>query len=149
MVANAWVATGDGCRKRDDYRGHRMRIAIDGPAGAGQSTVARAVADALGWEYLRLGGRCTSAAALKGQARRHGHPLRGRPRACRRRRRDRRDPHARRWTEWPLPLPRDPEKHQGSSSTSSAPWSRAGDWVIEGRDDGDRASRPDAEVKSS
>lgn len=30
-------------------------IAIDGPAGSGKSTVARAVADALGWTYLDTG----------------------------------------------------------------------------------------------
>jgi len=42
-----------------------MRIAIDGPAGAGKSTVARAVADALGWEYLDSGAMYR-AAALKG-----------------------------------------------------------------------------------
>jgi CMP/dCMP kinase len=32
-----------------------MLIAIDGPAGAGKSTVARAVADALGFMYLDSG----------------------------------------------------------------------------------------------
>lgn len=42
-----------------------MRIAIDGPAGAGKSTVARAVAAALGWEYLDSGAMYR-AAALKG-----------------------------------------------------------------------------------
>ena len=42
-----------------------MRIAIDGPAGAGKSTVARAVARALGWEYLDSGAMYR-AAALKG-----------------------------------------------------------------------------------
>jgi cytidylate kinase len=30
-------------------------VAIDGPAGAGKSTVARAVADALGFTYLDTG----------------------------------------------------------------------------------------------
>src|SRR3954454_11530566 len=65
IVANRRGATGDGCRKRGDYRGDRMRIAIDGPAGAGKSTVARAVADALGWEYLDSGAMYR-AAALKG-----------------------------------------------------------------------------------
>ena len=30
-------------------------IAIDGPAGSGKSTVARAVADALGWSFLDTG----------------------------------------------------------------------------------------------
>jgi cytidylate kinase len=32
-----------------------MLVAIDGPAGAGKSTVARAVAQALGWTYLDSG----------------------------------------------------------------------------------------------
>ena len=32
-----------------------MIIAVDGPAGAGKSTVARAVARALGWDYLDTG----------------------------------------------------------------------------------------------
>jgi len=45
-----------------------MRIAIDGPAGAGKSTVARAVAAALGWEYLDSGAMYR-AAALKGSER--------------------------------------------------------------------------------
>jgi cytidylate kinase len=65
MVARRMVATGSGCQIRGDYRGNRMRIAIDGPAGAGKSTVARAVADALGWEYLDSGAMYR-AAALKG-----------------------------------------------------------------------------------
>jgi cytidylate kinase len=43
----------------------RMRIAIDGPAGAGKSTVARAVADALGYTYLDSGAMYR-AAAYKG-----------------------------------------------------------------------------------
>ena len=30
-------------------------IAIDGPAGSGKSTVARAVAQALGWSFLDTG----------------------------------------------------------------------------------------------
>lgn len=42
-----------------------MLIAIDGPAGAGKSTVARAVAEALGWTYLDTGAmyRCVALAA--------------------------------------------------------------------------------------
>ncbi len=42
-----------------------MVIAIDGPAGAGKSTVARAVADALGFTYLDSGAmyRCVGLAA--------------------------------------------------------------------------------------
>src|SRR5204863_3170158 len=44
-----------------------MVIAIDGPAGAGKSTVARAVADALGFTYLDSGAmyRCVALAALE------------------------------------------------------------------------------------
>lgn len=45
-----------------------MLIAIDGPAGAGKSTVARAVADALGFTYLDTGAmyRCVALAHLRG-----------------------------------------------------------------------------------
>jgi cytidylate kinase len=44
-----------------------MVIAIDGPAGAGKSTVARAVASALGMTYLDSGAmyRCVALAALR------------------------------------------------------------------------------------
>jgi cytidylate kinase len=50
-----------------------MLIAIDGPAGAGKSTVARAVADALGFTYLDTGAmyRCIALAELRGA----GDPL--------------------------------------------------------------------------
>jgi cytidylate kinase len=42
-------------------------IAIDGPAGAGKSTVARAVADRLGWRYVDTGAmyRAVALAALR------------------------------------------------------------------------------------
>jgi cytidylate kinase len=45
-----------------------MLIAIDGPAGAGKSTVARAVAGALGFTYLDTGAmyRCIALADLRG-----------------------------------------------------------------------------------
>jgi cytidylate kinase len=45
-----------------------MLIAIDGPAGAGKSTVARAVAQALGFTYLDTGAmyRCVALAELRG-----------------------------------------------------------------------------------
>lgn len=45
-----------------------MLIAIDGPAGAGKSTVARAVARALGWTYLDSGAmyRAVALAAVRG-----------------------------------------------------------------------------------
>lgn len=44
-----------------------MLIAIDGPAGAGKSTLARAVADALGFTYLDSGAmyRCVALAATR------------------------------------------------------------------------------------
>jgi cytidylate kinase len=47
-----------------------MVIAIDGPAGAGKSSVARAVAAALGFTYLDSGAmyRCVALAALRGGA---------------------------------------------------------------------------------
>lgn len=47
-----------------------MVIAIDGPAGAGKSTVARAVADALGFTYLDSGAmyRCVALAAIEAGA---------------------------------------------------------------------------------
>jgi cytidylate kinase len=47
-----------------------MVIAIDGPAGAGKSTVARGVADALGFTYLDSGAmyRCVALAALQAGA---------------------------------------------------------------------------------
>jgi cytidylate kinase len=47
-----------------------MVIAIDGPAGAGKSTVARGVAGELGFTYLDSGAmyRCVALAALQGKA---------------------------------------------------------------------------------
>jgi cytidylate kinase len=47
-----------------------MVIAIDGPAGAGKSTVARGVAAELGFTYLDSGAmyRCVALAALRGRA---------------------------------------------------------------------------------
>ena len=44
-----------------------MIVAIDGPAGAGKSTVARAAADALGFTYLDTGAmyRCAALASLR------------------------------------------------------------------------------------
>ena len=46
-----------------------MVIAIDGPAGAGKSTVARGVADALGFTYLDSGAmyRSVALAALRAE----------------------------------------------------------------------------------
>ena len=50
----------------------RMLIAIDGPAGAGKSTVARAVAEALGFTYLDTGAmyRCRGACTARSDPRR-------------------------------------------------------------------------------
>ncbi|MHB8492095.1 MAG: (d)CMP kinase [Solirubrobacteraceae bacterium] len=50
-----------------------MLVAIDGPAGAGKSTVARALAARLGFTYMDSGAmyRCVALAALE----RSGHPL--------------------------------------------------------------------------
>jgi cytidylate kinase len=45
-----------------------MVIAIDGPAGAGKSTVARGVADALGYTYLDSGAMYRSVALAAGRA---------------------------------------------------------------------------------
>lgn len=44
-------------------------IAIDGPSGVGKSTTARAVAKALGWDYMDTGGmyRCAALIALRGE----------------------------------------------------------------------------------
>ena len=44
-----------------------MVVAIDGPAGAGKSTVARAVADALGFTYLDSGAMYRSVALATGR----------------------------------------------------------------------------------
>jgi predicted kinase len=49
-----------GRRKVGDHRS--MLVAIDGPAGAGKSTVARAVAAALGFTYLNTGAMYRAAA---------------------------------------------------------------------------------------
>src|SRR5665213_1704265 len=48
-----------------------MIVAIDGPAGAGKSTVARGVAGALGFRYLDSGAmyRCVALASLEDPAR--------------------------------------------------------------------------------
>ena len=79
-----------------------MLIAIDGPAGAGKSSVAKAVAKALGFTYLDSGAmyRCVALAALeRGVAPAEVAPaaddLARRAGAARRPRRERSDPRAR------------------------------------------------------
>ncbi|HEV2770305.1 MAG TPA: (d)CMP kinase [Solirubrobacteraceae bacterium] len=124
-----------------------MRIAIDGPAGAGKSTVARAVAGALGFTYLDTGAmyRAVALAALR------GHP----------------DPAAARIGldagvtldgEDVTGAIRAPEVSERASVVAADPavrralvaqqraLMRNGDWVAEGRDIGTVVA-PDAELK--
>ena len=128
-----------------------MVVAIDGPAGAGKSTVARAVADALGFTYLDSGAmyRCVGLAAAE-QGRPPGEvasELRielGERVLC-----DGRDV-----TE----AIRTPEASEGASRAAEDPAVRhavvaqqqrlvaEGDWVAEGRDIGTVVA-PDAAVK--
>ena len=136
------VATGARCRNRGVYRGNRMRIAIDGPAGAGKSTVARAVADALGWEYLDSGAMYR-AAALNGSEHTDIRFDGGRVLA------DGEDvteairtPAV---TAAASQLAGDPEKRKVLIAAQRALVSQ-GDWVIEGRDAATGIA-PDAEVK--
>jgi cytidylate kinase len=119
-----------------------MRIAIDGPAGAGKSTVARAVAQALGWEYLDSGAMYR-AAALKGSEHTDVRFVGGRVLA------DGDDV-----TE----AIRTPEVTERSSELAGDPDKRRviiaaqrrlvadGDWVIEGRDAATNIA-PEAELK--
>ena len=62
--------------------GAAVVIAIDGPAGAGKSTVSRAVAERLGYRYLDTGAmyraRDAGGAARRGRQRRRGRPGRAR-----------------------------------------------------------------------
>jgi cytidylate kinase len=142
MVANAWVATATGVRNRGDYRGERMRIAIDGPAGAGKSTVARAVAAALGWEYLDSGAMYR-AAALKGSENTDIRFERGRVLADGDDVTDAiRTPQV---TAAASKLAGDPERRKVIVAAQRA-LVRDGDWVIEGRDAATGIA-PDAEVK--
>ena len=126
-------------------------VAIDGPAGAGKSSVARAVADRLGFTYLDSGAmyRCVALAALRrgtgaGRGRHRGVALARRPRAARRRGRDRRDP-CTRGLRGRLGRRRRP----GVRTAMVAEQRRllaTGDWVAEGRDIG-TVVWPSAEVK--
>ena len=128
-----------------------MIVAIDGPAGAGKSTVAHAVADALGYTYLDSGAmyRCVALAAAD----------RGRPPAeiapeLRIELGDRVILDGRDVTD----LIRTPDVSEGASRAAALPEVRTamvaeqrrmmagGDWVAEGRDIGTVVA-PDAEVK--
>jgi CMP/dCMP kinase len=120
----------------------RMRIAIDGPAGAGKSTVARAVADALGYTYLDSGAMYR-AAAYKGNEHTNVEFRDGRvladgedvTEAIRR-------PEV---TEMASELAGDPERRKVILARQRE-LVADGDWVIEGRDAAS-AIAPGAELK--
>jgi cytidylate kinase len=119
-----------------------MRIAIDGPAGAGKSTVARAVADALGWEYLDSGAMYR-AAALRGSEHTDIRFENGRVIADGEDVTDAiRTPEV---TEAASELAGDPERRKVIVAAQQR-LVREGDWVIEGRDAATHIA-PDAEVK--
>jgi cytidylate kinase len=119
-----------------------MVVAIDGPAGAGKSTVARALADALGFTYLDSGAMYRAVAL---QALRSGRPAAEEARAL----------------DTALlssPEIRTPDVSEAASKVATDPVVRAalverqrelmadGDWVAEGRDIGTVVA-PDAPVK--
>jgi cytidylate kinase len=119
-----------------------MVVAIDGPAGAGKSTVARALADELGFTYLDSGAMYRAVAL---QAMRNGGPPAEQARAL----------------DVDLlasPDIRTPEVSDAASRVARDPAVRAalverqreiigdGDWVAEGRDIGTVVA-PDAGVK--
>jgi cytidylate kinase len=119
-----------------------MVVAIDGPAGAGKSTVARALADELGFTYLDSGAMYRAVAL---QAMRNGGPAAEQARAL----------------DVDLlasPDIRTPEVSDAASRVATDPAVRAalverqreilsdGDWVAEGRDIGTVVA-PDAAVK--
>ena len=130
----------------------RMVVAIDGPAGAGKSTVARGVADALGFTYLDSGAMYRAVAldvidrdgAASERAEELELELVG----------DRVIANGRDVTE----AIRSPEVAEAASKVATNPKVRAalvekqrallsqGDWVAEGRDIGTVVA-PDAEVK--
>jgi cytidylate kinase len=126
-----------------------MLVAIDGPAGAGKSTVARAVADALGFTYLDTGAmyRAVALASLRG----HGLPYAAEIGFTE-------DGHVMLEGEDVEGLIRTPDVSEEASKVASDPQVRKAmveqqrrliaqaDWVAEGRDIGTVVA-PDAEVK--
>ena len=119
-----------------------MVVAIDGPAGAGKSTVARALAEALGFTYLDSGAMYRAVAL---QSLRSGKPA----------------PEEARALDTALLASADiraPEVSEAASKVATDPAVRAalverqrelmqdGDWVAEGRDIGTVVA-PDAAVK--
>ena len=128
-----------------------MVVAIDGPAGAGKSTVARAAADALGFTYLDSGAMYRAVGLL---TLRHGGRRVRAGRAARDRARRPGDRRRRDVTE----AIRTPEVTEAASRVATNPRVRAalvgkqrellahGDWVAEGRDIGTVVA-PDAALK--
>jgi cytidylate kinase len=126
-----------------------MLVAIDGPAGAGKSTVARAVADALDFTYLDTGAmyRAVALASLRG----HGLPWAAEIGFAD-------DGHVMLEGEDVEALIRTPEVSQEASRVAADPRVRSAlvdrqrrligqaDWVAEGRDIGTVVA-PDAELK--
>ena len=124
-----------------------IRIAIDGPAGAGKSTVARAVATALGFTYLDTGAmyRAVALAALRGHPEPAGAPIEL-------------GDGVRLEGEDVTQAIRAPEVSEQASVVAADPavrralvarqqaLLRTGDWVAEGRDIGTVVA-PDAELK--
>jgi cytidylate kinase len=129
-----------------------MVVAIDGPAGAGKSTVAKAVADALGFTYLDTGAmyRCVALASLREDAPADELVSRLRISLGERIELDGEDV---------TDAIRTPEVSERASQVASNPavrramveqqrglMSAGGDWVAEGRDIG-TVVMPDAELK--
>jgi cytidylate kinase len=128
-----------------------MVVAIDGPAGAGKSTVARAAARALGFTYLDSGAMYRTVALMTG---RHGGPAAKRAGELEIRLGERVLANGEDVTE----AIRTPEVSEAASTVATDPRVREalvkkqrellseGDWVAEGRDIGTVVA-PGAEVK--
>ena len=135
-------------------------VAIDGPVGSGKSTVARRVAERLGYLYLDTGAMYRAVGLLateagvelgrrggRGADRRRRRPAlrRRRPPVRRRPRRERRSSAAWRWARPPRSCPCC-RACAGCWSSGSATLGAGADIVMEGRDIGTNVF-PDAEVK--
>ena len=128
-----------------------MVVAIDGPAGAGKSTVARAAARALGFTYLDSGAMYRAVGLMTN---RHGGPAAERAEELRIGLGERVTANGEDVTE----AIRAPEMSEAASEVATDPRVRealvkkqrellsAGDWVAEGRDIGTVVA-PDATVK--